>query len=239
MNNRLVTVAGAPLSAGARDTETTRHAGSPHPAGPQGSAPAIEIRALTKTFRTGDGMVRAVDGIDLAIGRGEVVALLGHNGAGKTTTLDMVLGFTAPTSGECRVFGRKPQAAVRAGLVGGMLQTDALLDDLTAAQTVAMIATQHTNPIPVADALERAGATHIAKRRVSKCSGGEQQRLRFASPCSPTPNCSCSTNPPPAWTSPPAANSGPPCTARPGAAARSCSPPTTSPRRRSSPTAPS
>ncbi len=189
MKSRLVTVAAAPPSAGSRDTETThgttpdatqRSGSSQYADAPQGSAPAIAISALTKTFRTRDGMVRAVDGVDLAIGRGEVVALLGHNGAGKTTTLDMVLGFTAPTAGECRVFGMKPQAAVRAGLVGGMLQTDALLDDLTAAQTVAMIATQHTAPIPVAEALARAGATHIAKRRVSKCSGGEQQRLRFA-----------------------------------------------------------
>ena len=148
----------------------------------QGGAPtaAIEIAALTKTFRSRGGAVRAVDGVDLCIRRGEVVALLGHNGAGKTATLDMVLGFTAPTSGECRVFGAAPRTAVRAGLVGGVLQSDALLDDLTVAETLAMVATQHTSPIPVAEALERAGAVAIARRRVSKCSGGERQRLRFA-----------------------------------------------------------
>lgn len=147
---------------------------------PVGATAAIEIVGLHKTFRARAGAVRAVDGIDLRVDRGEVVALLGHNGAGKTTTLDMVLGFTTPTSGQCRVFGMAPHAAVRAGLVGGVLQTDALLDDLTVGETVAMVATQHANPISVAEALERAGATGIAKRRVSKCSGGERQRLRFA-----------------------------------------------------------
>lgn len=172
MNRSLVTVSGVAGAAGAR--------GAASVGASQGYAPAIEISALTKTFRTRAGVVRAVDGIDLRIQRGEVVALLGHNGAGKTTTLDMVLGFTSPTSGSVQVFGTDPGRAVRAGLVGGMLQTDALLTDLTVANTLAMVATQHINPISVEAALERAGATAIAKRRVSACSGGEQQRLRFA-----------------------------------------------------------
>ena len=82
-------------------------------------APAIELRSLVKTFppRRGshDTEVRAVDGVDLRIEPGEVVAFLGPNGAGKTTTLDMVLGLTEPTSGTAEVFGRRPREAVVAG----------------------------------------------------------------------------------------------------------------------------
>jgi ABC-2 type transport system ATP-binding protein len=62
------------------------------------TTPAIELRDLVKTFHTPGGRdtVRAVDGVDLTIEPGEVVAFLGPNGAGKTTTLDMMLGPTAP-----------------------------------------------------------------------------------------------------------------------------------------------
>lgn len=126
------------------------------------------------------GSVRAVDGVDLSVDRGEIVALLGPNGAGKTTFLDMVLGFTGPTSGTLSVLGTSPQRAVRAGRVGAVLQTGGLLADLTARETVSMVAACHPRHIPVDEALERAGAAGIARRRVSKCSGGEQQRLRFA-----------------------------------------------------------
>lgn len=126
------------------------------------------------------GSVRAVDGVDLSVDRGEIVALLGPNGAGKTTFLDMVLGFTGPTSGTLSVLGTSPQRAVRAGRVGAVLQTGGLLADLTVRETVSMVAACHPRHIPVDEALERAGAAGIARRRVSKCSGGEQQRLRFA-----------------------------------------------------------
>lgn len=142
--------------------------------------PAIELTDLRKSFRTRTGTVQAVDGLDLVIGRGEVVALLGPNGAGKTTALDMILGFTDPSSGTCQVMGTAPRAAVRLGRVSAVLQTGALLDDLTVRETVAMVATQHPHHLPVDEALRRAGASEIASRRVSRCSGGEQQRLRFA-----------------------------------------------------------
>lgn len=126
------------------------------------------------------GSVRAVDGVDLSVDRGEIVALLGPNGAGKTTFLDMVLGFTEPTSGRLSVLGTSPQRAVHAGRVGAVLQTEGLLADLTVKETVSMVAACHPRHIPVAEALERAGATRIATRKVKKCSGGERQRLRFA-----------------------------------------------------------
>src|SRR6478672_2934253 len=105
-------------------------------------APAVELRSLVKSFRprrgSHDSEVRAVDGIDLRIESGEVVAFLGPNGAGKTTTLDMVLGLTMPTSGTVEVFGRDARAAVVGGAVSAVLQTGGLLRDLTVRETVRM-----------------------------------------------------------------------------------------------------
>ena len=143
------------------------------------AAEAIVLRDLRKSFRTAEGDLHAVDGINLTVEQGEVVDFLGRNGAGKTTALDMVLGFTDPTSGTCRVLGLPPRQAVNQGRVSAVLQSGALLDDLTVHETVAMVATQHPRHLPVDEALERAGASGIARRKVSKCSGGEQQRLRF------------------------------------------------------------
>ena len=147
---------------------------------------AIALRDLRKTFRSAEGDLRAVDGITLTVEPGEVVAFLGRNGAGKTTTLDMVLGFTQPTSGSVEVFGLTARHAIEQGLVGAVLQSGALLDDLTVRQTMEMVAALH-GPVDVDDALRRAGAESIASRKVSKCSGGEQQRLRFALALLPNP----------------------------------------------------
>ncbi len=154
-------------------------------------APAVELRSLVKTFpaRRGshDTEVRAVDGVDLRIEPGEVVAFLGPNGAGKTTTLDMVLGLTEPTTGTARVFGHRPREAVIAGHVSAVLQTGGLLRDLTVRETVRMIASTYAASTPVDEVIHRAGLRSLADRRVSKCSGGEQQRLRFALALLPDP----------------------------------------------------
>lgn len=73
----------------------------------------IRFRSIIKEYDSPTtGTVLAVDGIDLDVGPGEIVALLGPNGAGKTTTLDMILGFIPPSSGEATVFGKPPRQAV-------------------------------------------------------------------------------------------------------------------------------
>ncbi|CAN7406126.1 ABC transporter ATP-binding protein [Knoellia sp. LjRoot47] len=149
--------------------------------------PAVEITALTKSFPSRAGTVHAVRGLDLTVTRGEVVAFLGPNGAGKTTTLDVVLGLTTPTTGEVRVLGQSPREAVRAGRVSAVLQTGGLLRDLTVLETVELIASTYAVHAPVADVLRRANLTALSSRKVSKCSGGEQQRLRFALALLPDP----------------------------------------------------
>ncbi|MCJ8503907.1 ABC transporter ATP-binding protein [Kocuria flava] len=161
--------------------------GTRPPASPA-EAPAVEVAGARKGFGRGGQRVRAVDGVDLRVGRGEVVALLGPNGAGKTTLLDMVLGFTDPDEGTVRTLGAAPRRSVRAGRIGAVLQTGGLLDDLSVRETVAMVATLHRDPLPVDEALERAGAAGFARRKVSQCSGGQQQRLRFALALLPEPD---------------------------------------------------
>jgi ABC-2 type transport system ATP-binding protein len=145
---------------------------------------AVDLDGVVKRF----GSVTAVDGISLQIRPGEVVALLGPNGAGKTSTVDMLLGLSHPTQGSVRVYGRPPHDAVALGLVSAVMQTGGLLKDYTVEETVRLTAVLFGRPMSVAsEALERAGIADIGKRLVGKCSGGQQQRLRFAMALLPDP----------------------------------------------------
>src|ERR1022692_3296826 len=144
---------------------------------------AIGLRGLHKNF----GNVEAVKGIDLDIASGEIVAFLGPNGAGKTSTIDIILGLSRPTSGEVSVFGMAPRQAITRGLVSAVMQTGGLLKDLTVAETAQYTASLFARSEPVAGVLKRAGIDGIADRMVGKCSGGEQQRLRFAMALLPDP----------------------------------------------------
>ena len=140
----------------------------------------IVLSALEKTFRSPEGPVRAVRGIDVAISAGETVAFLGPNGAGKSTTIDMLLGLLAPDSGTVSVFGGSPADAIAAGSVGAMLQTGALIRDLSVRELVDMMASLYPAPLPVDEVLELTGIADIARRRTQKLSGGQTQRVRFA-----------------------------------------------------------
>ncbi len=138
--------------------------------------PAVRLQGVTKDF----GQVHAVRGIDLEIQPGEMVAFLGPNGAGKTTTIDMILGLSQPTPGTVEVLGMAPRQAIARGLVAAVMQTGGLLKDLTVRETVQYTASLFADTKPVDEVLESAGIAGIADRKVAKCSGGEQQRLRFA-----------------------------------------------------------
>jgi ABC-2 type transport system ATP-binding protein len=138
--------------------------------------PALRLEGVTKSF----GPVHAVRGVDLEVEQGEIVAFLGPNGAGKTTTIDMLLGLSKPTSGTVDVLGLRPRQAIARGLVSAVMQTGGLLKDLTVRETVAYTASLFADPQPVDEVLAHAGISGLAGRKVGKCSGGEQQRLRFA-----------------------------------------------------------
>jgi len=142
------------------------------------SAESAGIRAtgLTKSY----GSVQAVRGIDLVIAPGETVALLGPNGAGKTTTIDMILGLRHPDAGTVSVCGLPPASAVRSGWVGGMLQTGSLPDHLRVRELLALVASYYPQPLDVEDVLRRTGLSDLAERWTTKLSGGQAQRVRFA-----------------------------------------------------------
>ena len=137
---------------------------------------AIDLRNLTKRY----GAVTAVNDLTLQVEPGEILAFLGPNGAGKTTTIDMMLGLARPDAGTVQVYGKTPAEAISRGEIAAVMQTGGLLKDFTVEETVQFTASLYATSRPTSEVLERAGITHIAKRRVGKCSGGEQQRLRFA-----------------------------------------------------------
>ena len=138
--------------------------------------PGIELRGVTRSY----GPVPAVRGIDLVVRPGETVALLGPNGAGKSTTLDLVLGLGRPDHGSVAVFGLPPIDAVSHGWVGAMLQTGAVISELSVREVVTMLGSLYPDPMPVDDVIAAADIADIAGRRTNKLSGGQTQRVRFA-----------------------------------------------------------
>jgi ABC-2 type transport system ATP-binding protein len=151
---------------------------------PAGTPDAVRLTGLVKRF----GPVTAVDGVDLAVRPGEIIAFLGPNGAGKTTTIDMMLGFSHPDAGTVEILGGTPADAIAQGRIAAVLQTGGLIKDLTVAETVRLTASLFPTARPVGEVLARAGIADIADRRVAACSGGQQQRLRFALALLPDPD---------------------------------------------------
>src|SRR3954466_9898539 len=86
---------------------------------PSTTPDAVRLSGLVKRF----GSVTAVDGVDLAVRPGEIVAFLGPNGAGKTTTIDMMLGFSRPDAGTVEILGGTPADAIAQGRIAAGLQT--------------------------------------------------------------------------------------------------------------------
>jgi ABC-2 type transport system ATP-binding protein len=147
-------------------------------------APAIEVERLVRDFRKGP---RAVDGIDLAVSRGEIYGFLGPNGAGKSTTVLMLTTLLPPTSGRASVGGHdivREGASVRAS-IGAALQEAALDPILTGREHLQLQATLQGMPKSLRarrgqELLERVGLTEAADRRVGGYSGGMKRRLDLA-----------------------------------------------------------
>ncbi|MEW2486661.1 ABC transporter ATP-binding protein [Streptomyces sp. NPDC048411] len=145
-----------------------------------GSGPAVVFTGAVKTFGRAERTVRAVDGIDLTVERGETVALLGRNGAGKSTAISLLLGLNDPDSGGVQLLGSTPEQAVRAGRVGAMLQDGRPIPRVTVRELIRFVASTYPSPMPVPESLALAGVSAYADRRIDKLSGGQIQRVRFA-----------------------------------------------------------
>ncbi|MDR2853625.1 MAG: ABC transporter ATP-binding protein [Burkholderiaceae bacterium] len=144
------------------------------------NAAAIELRDARKHF----GPIRAVDGVDLRVERGEVFGLIGHNGAGKSTLFKMMLGLIAATGGDIRVAGAPVQGhAARAARrqIGYLPENLVLYDNLSGLETLHFFARLKKAPLDGAAALlARVGLEAAADRPVRGYSKGMRQRLGFA-----------------------------------------------------------
>jgi putative ABC transport system ATP-binding protein len=153
--------------------------------------PLVSLESLTKEYRMGEVTVRALRGLDLAVGRGEFAVLLGPSGCGKTTTLNLVGGLDRPTSGRVLVggddIGRMSDAgltAFRRDKAGFVFQFFNLIPTLTAAENVefALALTMRSREAR-RRARELLGLVGLAERAdhfPSQLSGGEQQRVAIA-----------------------------------------------------------
>jgi ABC-2 type transport system ATP-binding protein len=144
-----------------------------------GGAPAvIEVADLVKRY----GGRAVVDGLDLTVAPGQIVALLGPNGAGKTTTVETIEGHRRPDGGSVRVFGLDPRrdgARIRPRC-GVMLQRADLWNQVRVLEAVNLFAAFYPHPLEPAEVLEQVGLIDRRAARYRTLSGGERQRLSLA-----------------------------------------------------------
>ena len=161
------------------------------PAEAFGGDAIVVCDSLVRIYQTGTVEVQALQGLDLLVAEGEMVAIVGASGSGKSTLLSVLAGVDAPTAGRARVDGwdllamsRRDRVHYRRHVVGIVRQQTArnLVPYLTAAQVVdlplsiAGVARAERRS-RVAELLETVGVAHCAERRPAQLSGGEQQRV--------------------------------------------------------------
>ncbi len=151
--------------------------------------PLIQARELTRIYRRGSETVRALDGIDLCIERGEFVAVEGPSGSGKTTLLNLLGCLDRPTSGtlwiegqEVRRLSDRALTRLRRERIGFVFQHFGLVPTLTVAENVALPALFAHRRLGkrLDDLLRRVGLEHRRHHRPHQLSGGEMQRVAIA-----------------------------------------------------------
>jgi putative ABC transport system ATP-binding protein len=156
------------------------------------SGAMVEAVALARDYPSGDGVVHALRGVDLAVGRGQLVAIRGRSGSGKTTLLNLLGGLDRPTSGSVVVDGREISSMseralveMRRHTVAFVFQTFGLVPILSAAENVEVPlrlvkADPRARDARVAELLDLVGLGERARHRPHELSGGEQQRVAVA-----------------------------------------------------------
>ena len=127
-----------------------------------------ELRGVSKRF----GKIQALDGLDLQVRPGELLALLGPNGAGKTTAISILLGLQQSDAGEAHLCDRRQ--------VGVMMQEVGLAPELRVREHIDLVASYYPAPLPVAEVMELTHTTAIAHRPYGKLSGGQKRQTQFA-----------------------------------------------------------
>ena len=133
----------------------------------------IELKDVRRIYPSGGGEVRALDGVDLAVEKGELCVIVGPSGAGKTTVLNLLGGMDMATSGSIRVDGQEID-------IGFVFQFYNLVGNLTALENVELASEICPDPMDAGEALERVGLGHRKNNFPAQLSGGEQQRVAIA-----------------------------------------------------------
>ena len=153
-------------------------------------APQIVARDLVKTYRMGDSVIGALQGIDVEVARGEYLAVTGHSGSGKSTFMNLVGALDTPTSGSLQIEGRELSglssdalAQYRNETIGFVFQTFNLLARTTALDNVALplLYSHRANKgdarEKAKECLARVGLAERTRHQPSELSGGQQQRV--------------------------------------------------------------
>jgi putative ABC transport system ATP-binding protein len=152
----------------------------------------VHAKGLRKEYGSGDGLVRAVDAVDLDVNRGETLAVMGPSGCGKSTLLHLIGALDRPSAGELTVAGQRVDqlseralADLRLREVGFVFQAFHLMDELTAQENVELPALLAGRSPGQARAratalLEQVGLADRARYLPSKLSGGQRQRVAIA-----------------------------------------------------------
>ncbi len=151
------------------------------------AGPVFEVRGLSKIYRTGDVEVHALRGVDLSIGEGQLVVLLGPSGSGKSTLLNIMGGLDHASGGSVRFRGVDVTSLDDRGLtrfrrehVGFVFQFYNLIPSLTARENVALVTEIAPNPMTPEQALSLVGLADRMDHFPAEMSGGEQQRVAIA-----------------------------------------------------------
>jgi ABC-2 type transport system ATP-binding protein len=184
----------------------------------QSSFPLARLQGVRKRY----GAVRALDGVDLELHPGQLLALLGPNGAGKSTAVGLLLGMDQPDAGSAWLFGLPPRSLAARRSAGVMLQSAGIPGTLAVAELLDLTRSYYAQPISVADCVALASLDGLLGRRYGKLSGGQQRRVQFALAICGRPRALFLDEPTTGWTSRPASVCGRRSASWSPAAARCC-----------------
>ncbi|MGH8160283.1 MAG: ABC transporter ATP-binding protein [Rhodanobacter sp.] len=143
---------------------------------PHSRTPLARLDGAVKRYAT----LIALDGADLQLRRGELLALLGPNGAGKTTAIGLLLGLIRADAGTVELFGQDPQRIEARRRIGVMLQNAELPPTLRVGELLRLTASYYPAPRTLTETAELAGVSDLLRRPYAKLSGGQQRRVQFA-----------------------------------------------------------